>query len=143
MFSEKDMVFSVPERPVLDFARGGFARQVAVIAAAEPGYNGARDFLKKILAATRLNLDQDTLFASVPPGEPISILPLLKQKHAGTILVFGLTPGQTGIQANIPLYLPQIFYGATFLFADALSVLEPDKARKGQLWQALQQIFPG
>jgi len=141
MFSEKDLIFQVPERSVLDFTSGGFAQQILVVAAAEPGYPGNRDFLAKILAAARLDLEKDTLFAEVPAGESVSLLPAIKHKHAGHILVFGLSAAQLGIVAEITPYQPQIFYGATFLFADALSVLEPDKTRKGNLWLALRQIF--
>lgn len=141
MFSEKDALFHAPDRSVLEFASGGFAQRILLIALSEPENAGAQDFLTKILAAARLNLQKDTLFAQIPAGEPVTVLPAIKHKHAEHILVFGLPPGRIGIVADIPLYQPQLFYGATFLFADALSVLEPDKARKGKLWQALQQLF--
>ena len=142
MFSEKDLVFRVPERSVLDFAAGGFARRVLVVVTAGQERPADRDFLTKILAASRLNLEQDTLFACIPSGEPVSVLPAVKQKHAEHILVFGLSPALLGINAEMPLYQPRQFYGATFLFAESLDILEPDKTRKGKLWQALQQIFP-
>lgn len=142
MFSEKDLIFRAPEHTVLEFAGGGFARRILVIAGAGPEHPGSRDFLVKILAASRLNLERDTLFADVPTGQPLFIVPAIKQKHAEYILVFGLPPSLLGINAEMPLYQPRQFYGATFLFAESLAVLEPDKTRKGKLWQALQQIFP-
>lgn len=142
MFSDKDLIFRAPDRSVLDFAAGGFAQQILIVSVAEPGFPGNRNFLTKILAAARLNLENDTLFAEIPAGMPVSVLPAIKQKHAGHILVFGLPALQIGIVAQQPLYEPYVFYGTTFLFADALSVLEPDKNRKGKLWQALQQLFP-
>lgn len=142
MFSDKDLIFRAPDRSVLDFAAGGFARHVLILSVAEPAFPGNRSFLTKILAASRLNLEQDTLFAEIPAGMPVTVLPAIRQKQAGHILVFGLPALQIGVVAAFPLYQPQIFYGTTFLFADALSILEPDKNRKGQLWQALQQLFP-
>lgn len=142
MFSEKDLIFCAPEHSVLDFAAGGFARRVLVVADAGAERPGSRDFLVKILAASRLNLEQDALFANLPSGERVRLVPVIKQKHAEYILVFGLQASQLGINAEIPLYQPRQFYGATFLFAESLAVLEPDKNRKGKLWQALQQIFP-
>lgn len=142
MFSEKDLIFNAPEHSVLDFASGGFARRILVVTGAEQERPGSRDFLVKVLAASRLSLEQDTLFARVPTAEPLSIVPAIQQKHAEYVLVFGLPPSRLGINAEMPLYQPRQFYGATFLFAESLAVLEPDKARKGKLWQALQQIFP-
>ncbi|MBL7774554.1 MAG: hypothetical protein JNK89_01040 [Saprospiraceae bacterium] len=56
-------------------------------------------------------------------------------------MVFGLQPFEIGINIQCPLYQPVEFYGATFLFADTLAALEPDKTLKTRLWQALQQLF--
>ena len=55
--------------------------------------------------------------------------------------IFRLPPAQLGLRIDAPLYKPVAFYGVTWLFADAVSVLEPDKNKKGLLWAALKQIF--
>ena len=141
MFSERDLLFHVPQQSILDLARGGFARQVWVLAAESAGQAEALDFLTKILAAARLNLEKDTLFVRVPGNTQVSILPAIKEKHGEFILVFGLSPSDIGLKADIPMYYPLHFYGSTFLFADALSSLEPDKTLKSKLWLALQQMF--
>ena len=141
MYSATDVVFQIPDESVLEKASGGFARRVFVAVLQEPAYPGGIDFLSKILTAARLNLEKDTLFAAIGATENLALLPAITQKQAQTILVFGLPLPQLGIRADIPLYQPQSFYGATFLCADQLSVLEPDKNRKGKLWQALQQLF--
>jgi len=141
MFSERDLIFHVPQQSILDLARGGFARQVWVLSAESAGQAEALDFLTKILAAARLNLEKDTLFVRVPGNTQVSILPAIKEKHGEFILVFGLSPSDIGLKADIPMYYPLLFYGSTFLFADALSSLEPDKTLKSKLWLALQQMF--
>lgn len=141
MYSASDLLFRIPDKSVLEKASGGFARRIFVLALQEPDYPGGIDFLSKILTAARLNLEKDTLFAVIEPTEAPALLPAITQKQAQTILVFGLPLSQLGIQAEIPLYQPQIFYGTTFLCADKLSILEPDKNRKGKLWQALQHLF--
>ena len=141
MFSDRDLIFRAPEHSILEFAKGGFAQRILIALRAEPEHPGQLEFLNKVLAAARLNLEKDTLWVEIQADEPVSILPAIKEKHAEHILVFGYKPVHLGIAADIPFYQPQTFYGATFLFADALSVLEPDKAKKGLLWQALQQIF--
>lgn len=141
MFSERDLLFRIPEHSILEGARGGFAKQVWVLSGGAPNQPGALDFLSKVLTAARLNLERDTLFVDVSGHAPLSILPALKEKPGEYILVFGLTPAEIGLAAEIPRYIPYPFYGSTFLFADALATLEPDKVLKGKLWQALQQIF--
>lgn len=141
MFSERDLLFQVPEQSILGRARGGFAKLVWVLSAGADNTPGGLDFLSKVLTAARLNLEHDTLYVEVPPHTPVSILPALKEKHGEHILVFGLSPAEIGIVADFPRYVPTPFYGSTFLFADALAVLEPDKVLKGKLWQALQQMF--
>lgn len=141
MFSDSDLLFRLPENTILPRLGGDFARQIAILVLAEPDAPGNLPFLSKVLAAARLNLEKDTAFAEIQPGECVSFLPILKDKHATHLLVFGLSPAQLGLAVEMQLYQAQIFYGATFLWADRLSVLEPDKTRKGQLWQALQRIF--
>lgn len=141
MFSTEDLLFLAPERSPLEFATGQFARRILVITPDEPGEPDRDGFLRKIFAAAQINLEQDALLASVPPGTPLSILPTLKAKQPAQVLVFGLSPKMLGLTLNVPVYQPFDFYGATFLFAEKLSLLEPDKARKAQLWRALQTLF--
>jgi hypothetical protein len=142
MFSPDELIFIAPERTASDLSEGGFARRIWVLALDEPANSGANtDFLTKVLAAANLNLEKDTLFAAIPASEPVNFSTDLKRKQPEHVLVFGLHPSQLGLTIETPLYRPIAFYGVTWLFADALSVLEPDKSRKGQLWSALKQMF--
>lgn len=142
MFSPDELIFLAPERRASGLAEGGFARRVWILALAEPPFAAAnRDFLAKVLAAVQLNFEKDTLFAEIPASEPFNFSTDLKHKQPEYVLVFGLPPAQLGLTIEMSLYRPVLFYGATWLFADALSVLEPDKNRKGQLWSALKQMF--
>lgn len=100
-----------------------------------------KEFLVKILAAAHINMEKDTLMAEIKGSEAVSLLPVLKEKQPEYILVFGLAPSDVCLSIDAPLYKPFAFYGATWLFAEPLSVLEPDKTRKGLLWRALQQLF--
>lgn len=142
MFAENDLIFIAPERRAAELSKGQFARRIWVLALAEPLHGAAnREFLGKVLAAANLNLEKDTLFAEIPVGEPVTFSTDIKDKQPEHILVFGLSPAQLGLTLNMRPYTPFSFYGATWLFADALSALEPDKTRKGQLWSALKQLF--
>ena len=142
MFSPDELIFIAPEHTASEFSSGNFARRVWILVLAEPSFAGTnRDFLAKVLAAANLNLEKDTLLAEIPASQPLKFSTDLKHKTPEQVLVFGLSPAQLGLNLEISLYKPVGFYGTTWLFADALSLLEPDKTRKGQLWTALKQIF--
>lgn len=141
MFSTNDLLFPVPEPGAQPAGAGGFARRVLVVRSSDAGSVAAEPFLSKILAAANLNLAQDTLLIDCPEPGGLRLLPVLKSRQPTHVLVFGATPELLGLRLQAPLYQAFYFYNTTFLFADKLSLLEPDKNRKGQLWRALQGIF--
>ncbi|MFN0014571.1 MAG: hypothetical protein ACKVU2_08490 [Saprospiraceae bacterium] len=141
MYSESDKVYQIVEKSLLELCTGGFARRVLVVAQTETDYLGNVDFLKKILLAAGLELERDTLFVQMDPTENGRILPAIRERQADKIVVFGTLPAQLGLNIQIPLYQPVDFNGATFLFSEKLSVIESDKTRKTNLWQALRQLF--
>ncbi len=141
MLLSDELLFLTAEKSALSQAQGDFARQLAVIALEEPNPAASRDFLSKVLTAANLNLNTDTLFAEIPVGQSCAIAPDLQEHAPKQVLVFGLSPTQLGLSIDVQAYDPIAFYGCTWLFADRLSVLEPDKVKKGQLWAALKQIF--
>lgn len=142
MFLPDELLFLAPEHAASSGTlNGGFARRIYVLALAEPDFPGNRAFLSKVLSSVQLNLDKDTLFAEIPESMQLSFIAELKNKQPEHILVFGLSPAQLGFHFEPTFYQPFVFYNFTWIFADALSVLEPDKNRKGQLWVALKQLF--
>jgi hypothetical protein len=141
MLLSNELLYLAAEKSATSGASGNFARQVMVLALEEPNAAANRDFLTKVLAAANLNLTQDTLFAEIPYGEPRALAPDLKERQPKHVLIFGLSPAQLGLSFEIPAYQPFEFYGHTWLFADQLSSLEPDKNKKTQLWTALKQMF--
>lgn len=136
-----EVVYIIPEESIQDRISGQFAKKIFVLARREATAPGNHAFLAKVLSATAVELDRDAALVLADTGEILSLLPILHQKNAEKILIFGFTPDEIGLRVQVTLYKPFIFYQATWLFADALSVLEPDKALKGQLWTALKQIF--
>ena len=141
MLLSKELLFLAAEKSALSNAEGGFLRQLMVLALEEPHVSTNRAFLAKVLAAANLTMSQDALFAEIPAGEARSLAPDLKERQPKQILVFGLHPTQLGLSFEVQPYQILSFYGYTWLFADKLSVLEPDKTKKGQLWTALKQMF--
>lgn len=141
MFSPKELIFVTPTRLPNEIADGQFAKGIWVLALSETASSENKDFLKKVLAAAKLDLERDTLFAEIPPEEPFDMAAALRIKPAEQVLVFGISPPQLGFHIEAPTFQPFSFYGVTWLFADALSVLEPDKGKKGLLWTALKSMF--
>lgn len=141
MFTPKELIFVAPQRLPNEIAKGGFAKGIWVLAAAEPEQSDNLDFLKKVLAAAQLDLERDTLFAEIAPDEPVDMAACLRLKPADKVLVFGIPPEQLGLHIQAAAFQPIAFYGVTWLFADALSVLAPDKTKKGLLWTALKGMF--
>lgn len=141
MFSGNDLLYLIPDVSILNRVKGGFAKQVAIVVLKETESIEQVNFLKKVLLAAGLNLENDTLLAKLEAGEQLPVLPLVKIKQAECILVFGCTPNQLGLNLECPLYQLVDFYDTRLLFANKISILEPDTGRKRQLWQALQQLF--
>jgi hypothetical protein len=141
MFNKDEFIYLAPEQSVLDRAEGSFARKILVLAQAEPEFAGNRDFLEKVLSAVQINLERDTLLAIAESGTPLRLMPELRKNQTEFVLVFGLPPAPLGLNIEAPLYRAVFFYGIHWLFADKLSALEPDRAKKGLLWTALKQLF--
>jgi len=141
MLLSNELLFLTAEKSALADAKGGFARQVAVLALDEPTAAANRDFLAKVLAAAQLNLAQDAFLTEIPAAEPRALAPDLIEYQPKQVLVFGISPAQLGLSFEVQAYQPMTFYGCTWLFADKLSALESDKAKKTQLWTALKQMF--
>ena len=140
MFPTDELIFKAAESTVNRLATGDFAKNILVLALAEPGSAGNRAFIAKVLSAASLDLTADTFFAEVPDGMPINCFAGLS-KRPKFILVFGLPPAQVGLLAAVQPYQAFHFHDATWLFADALSILEPDPVRKKKLWEALKPLF--
>ncbi len=142
MYSPDDLILLAPDQSIFAHASGEFARQLLVISLADPqAASNNRFFLTKVLSAAQLNLDQDALFVELPAGQPIGLLMDARQKKPDHILVFGIEASQLGLNMSIQAYQPFDFRQMTFLFADALPVLEQNKEKKGLLWTALKSMF--
>lgn len=139
MFPDNTPVFIAAEKSVTELGSGGYEKYILVLVA-----NGSREdrvFVSRVLAAAGLDADSDTIYADVPENMPVNCflgLPF-PPRH---ILLFGVTPAQAGCNARAALYVPVQFNRVTWLFSDAPSVLEPNRDKKSQLWNALKEIFP-
>ena len=141
MILSNELLFLAAEKTALADATGDYARKVVVLVLEEPQTLSNREFLGKVLAAAQLDLQRDTLLGEIPGWEPRAIAPDLQEFKPACLLIFGLTPSQLGLVIEPQAYQPLNFLNCTWLFADKLSSIEMDKAKKTQLWSALKQMF--
>ena len=140
MFPTGELVFRTANSTINDLSAGLYGKNIVVLALAEPDSEANKVFLSTVLSAAKLDLVSDTFFVEIPAGEPINCFVGLRERPK-FILVFGLSPAQVGLQAAIQPYQVTLLHQVTWLFADSISQLEPDRDKKGKLWSALKEIF--
>jgi hypothetical protein len=137
-----ESVYWVSEQSLVENAVGKFESRILVIVNNESGVEGkSLDFIEKVLTAAKIDLAKDTALLSIEKIEPIKLFPFPKSKIPLKVLVFGLEPNQLGLNINFQWYQHFVFSGITFLFAEKISLLETDRDRKMNLWNALKSIF--
>lgn len=98
--------------------------------------------LKKILSAINIDLSKDVCLVKAPDQiHHLNILKSIKDLGINKVLCFGLQPKDLTLNFSTTYYKPMHVGDLTFLFSDALSILNQDPARKKALWVNLQEIF--
>ena len=128
MFPIGEFIYRSADTSVSDLTEGNFTKKILILALAETDSKVNRAFLAKVLAAANLDLAEDTLFGEIPAQEPVNCFTGLAERPQ-YIFAFGLSPAQIGLSAAAQPYQPLVLQDTTWLFGDALSVLEPDRNR--------------
>lgn len=131
---------ALPERCV-----GGNQKKILVVYCSGKE-NLEKPFLAKVLAAAKIDIEQDILTLQLTAGEKFSLAQLLNFAPFNYCLLFGITPQQAGIQIQPTLYQAFVLGQKTFLFADDLAVIQEErqkggKEKAGALWMALKALF--
>lgn len=129
--------------PDVDMQRvaGNREARVGVIATAMLG-DAERTMLDKMLQAIKLGGLADVAMLEVGADERASMSEILHLFNKTSYwLVFGRGARSLGWQFDVGLYQRINWQGHTFVFADALVVLQSDTVKKKQLWTVLQSIF--
>ncbi|MBL7828349.1 MAG: hypothetical protein JNJ57_17085 [Saprospiraceae bacterium] len=142
MFPSNIEIVLAADKTLPELGSGAYQKQVVVLALAEPESPVNKSFLDKVFAAANLDLGKDTLYVEVDPQTPINCFAGVSPQPL-YIIVFGLPMVQVGIKVQAQFYQPFSLSGTTWLFADPVSVLEPNRDKKGQLWAALKNLFLG
>ncbi|MEM1219880.1 MAG: hypothetical protein AAGH79_13260 [Bacteroidota bacterium] len=114
---------------------------LVILQNAEEGDPVDPSFLPKILQAIKLEQEQDTWSLPIVATEQISFNHVPDRSVLKTVLVFGASPKQLGLQFQIPHYQARKISDLEFLFAPELSVISNSQEDKKKLWRALQALF--
>ncbi len=135
-------------REILEKCIGSNQKKLLVVFDENDESEERLEFLKKILAAAKFEINEDILLLKVTPKTTFSFIALrtkIKQTHPShgidNLLVFGFEPKHFGLNLEVQKYVPLHFYDCGFLFADGLSIIENDKALKGALWGGMKELF--
>jgi hypothetical protein len=141
MFSERDILFQVPEGDFVEHMGQQLSRKTWVCHNADDDLGQSLVFLGKIMAAVQLDLSQAVCICPVDSAMGVPIIKGITAYKPKQVIVFGVNPGLLGLNVAVQSYQALNFYGTDWIFADALSKIEADKDLKGKLWTAMKQIF--
>ncbi|HHJ49308.1 MAG TPA: hypothetical protein ENJ88_00195 [Phaeodactylibacter sp.] len=99
------------------------------------------NFLKKVLEAVQIQLEEEALLLLTTPEKHLSFARISREKDIQVLISFGLPAKNLGLHWSVNLYEPLTKNGCLFLFAERLSLIQNDRERKLRLWKALQKIF--
>ncbi len=104
------------------------------------------DYLNKILAAAKIDMEQDVNILAVPPESSIQLKTTAFNSTPRYVLLFGVKPQQLGLNYVLPTYNPVTYQGTTYLWVDSLASIQEERLagknqKAGALWLALKQIF--
>lgn len=97
------------------------------------------DFLKKILQACKLTIDDTLLINTAQPEiNPAALCKTLSPKH---VILFGVALEKLELPMIFPEYQVQPFAGCTYLSAPPLQTISNNNEEKKKLWQSLKRMF--
>ena len=99
-------------------------------------------FLHAIMKACKINTERYSILTNKAPlyKDYQSMHDHFKQKE---LILFGIEPAAIGLPIHFPHFQVQAFQEVKYLSAPPLEMIEADKTLKMQLWQCLQQLYPG
>lgn len=100
----------------------------------------SKDLLNKMLTAVKLSDAQINTLA-IADQQSFHLSQVLGASVARTILVFGYSPSEVALSADISKYRPIRIGKDRIVFSDSLSTLITQPALKKPLWASLQHLY--
>ncbi|MEO0043855.1 MAG: hypothetical protein RL329_3303 [Bacteroidota bacterium] len=135
-------IFQISDTEKFLESLSGNGQKGILIVVLEEGLPEGIAFLKKILGSIRVSLETDALlFRAAPHGVLPTVAQIRGVAPIHRVLIFGVSPQRMGFSFEYPMYKRLILNECTYIFADRLSLLEPNKQAKNDLWKQLQGLF--
>ena len=135
-------IANVPAQPPLKYL--GENKRRILLLVQDPGAVHLEDkslnFLLSILNACTLSMESVALVNMTGTGTR-TVDDIVRELDSQSVLLFGIDPAGLGWAAVPETYQVHTQGGRTWLRADALSLIEADRAQKGRLWNSLKQLF--
>ena len=135
-------VANVPAQPPLKYL--GENKRRILLLVQDPGAVHLEDkslnFLLSILNACTLSMESVALVNMTGTGAR-TVEDIARELDSQSVLLFGIDPAGLGWATVPETYQVHPQGGRTWLRADALSLIEADRAQKGRLWNSLKQLF--
>lgn len=133
---------SAPAQPPLKYL--GENKRRILLLVQDPGAVHLEDkslnFLLSILNACTLSMESVALVNMTGTGAR-TVEDIARELDSQSVLLFGIDPAGLGWGTVPETYQVHPQGGRTWLRADALSLIEADRAQKGRLWNSLKQLF--
>ncbi len=121
---------------------GDNQKNLLIVIANEGDKNDANtEFLSKIIAAIKYNLNDDAVRVFIENDAKLTVSSSIVQYNTKDVLVFGLSNAQLGVFIQQKKYQPFEIQGVRYLFSDNLTEIQTQKELKGALWDALKRMF--
>ncbi len=140
-------IFALPEN--LDWAnvlKGKQAGEVFIAYRQPDSDSEINNFLAKVLAAAKLQLEEDCTYLPLEPNQQFLLSQLPHFKTLKTAILFGLKPQEIGLQINAKPYMPVKLSNVRLIFVDDLSAIYEERQSGGKkmsamLWNILKAEF--
>lgn len=114
---------------------------VVIVKKADIENSTHKEMLIKLLQAVKCPLPDGVSVMILGENQSINIHILLTHDAMKRIIVFGISPKNMGIFANVRAYMPTLIGEQKWLFSENLDTIYSQKEKKGMLWAALQVFF--
>ncbi len=116
-------------------------QKLMVVYTIESNPNEDLSFLKKIMSAVKIDLENDVQLLGLTNLERLSCSNISSFKSVEKLVVFGKSPLDLGIRIKTTPYQSISLDEKVFLFSESLAKVAADKGKKGLLWNALKVVF--
>lgn len=137
-------IFDFPVFPIWEnaLAEGnGLNNKKILVCLSDQKGPAVQEFLQKVIASVGVDLHNDAFELYLPTGYQINFSTLDHEKGFNTALFFGLRPTDVGLNLNAQKYQPLSYLDKTYLFSDALEVIQNKPELKRPLWEGLKAVF--